>query len=327
MATFLVTSRMDPALAARVEASVRGKRFDPTKRKPRGLVAFARLAGVLVVVAIVSGVVQHRQRQKRDLEATRASLLAKVNDEAAPVSAANKTFVARATPWLLAAGKSYEGDVTAPELKTAADFDALLKKPTVYVRGPVAAFASTEAIADAAATSYKDAFLYCLVDPPTASTEKAMLTKVQTAHSGKTEAQTSSVRRLNEALLGLPFFEPAFAAAVTNAETVDDLGKLRRELERAPLERARKALASSLLVTVVDEPNDPKGTTELDGEHLHWVRVTIVDLGPGSEGSATAKVVLRRRKQVDPTWISEGRRPQYAGGLDACKLAYELRTP
>ena len=67
----------------------------------------------------------------------------------------------------------------------------------------------------------------------------------------------------------------------------------------------------------MDEPGEPGGPTELDGERAHAVRIGIVALGP-------AKVLLRMRKRVDPSWISTAKRPEYASGLDGCKLALDV---
>jgi hypothetical protein len=36
-------------------------------------------------------------------------------------------------------------------------------------------------------------------------------------------------------------------------------------------------------------------------------------------------VRLRFRGDVDPNWLSDGARAQYASGIDSCALAFDLR--
>ena len=62
MATLLTTSKMAPALAARVEASVRGRRAK--KRGPR-LVALARLLLVLLIAGAAGSLVGSSMGKRR----------------------------------------------------------------------------------------------------------------------------------------------------------------------------------------------------------------------------------------------------------------------
>ena len=77
--------------------------------------------------------------------------------------------------------------------------------------------------------------------------------------------------------------------------------------------RVHKALVESLTTRRVRDTL----YTELDGERPHDVRIGLVDL-------TSAKMLLRLRKRVDPTWISMNARAQYASGLDACALAMDV---
>jgi hypothetical protein len=133
------------------------------------------------------------------------------------------------------------------------------------------------------------------------------------------EQRTANVRRLHEAAAGLPVLLPPWAARVRQARDLPELQGLRRELERAPMAAAKQAARAEVLLVALDEPGDGKGPTELDGERPHQVRVALVDL-------KSDRVLLRVRRQVDPSWISATARSEYAGGLDACALGYDLRS-
>ncbi|HVJ92086.1 MAG TPA: hypothetical protein VM580_19935 [Labilithrix sp.] len=326
MATFLTTSKMSPELAARVEASVSGR---PAKakansaRRTRRLVSLARLVLVATTLGGVYNIVNGRRESKRALERTRASLLESVRAESASLPPEHHAAVPRATTWIEKLARNYEGDFIASELVAPGAFKATLSRPIVYARGSLDALTHQEQIPEAAAASTKDAFVLCLLEPPASRTEATLLDKARAAYAGGAsggsnfEARTANVRRLNDAVVGLPFLLPAWSKSVEQAETTADLARLRTEFERAPIARAKQAAAAGLLLVTIDEPGDNKGPTELDGERPHPVRVALVDL----DGS---RVLLRARHDVDPNWISQARRPTYASGLDSCALALDV---
>jgi hypothetical protein len=316
--TLLTTPKMAPALAARIESSVRGRRNSPGGTAPR-VVSVVRLGVVAAIVLLAWTLVIVRYREHRAIERTRAALLDTVRKHAASLGADEARFVARAEPWLVRLSGPYEGDLVSGEMRGVEASRAILARPAVYVRGPLASFATPAGIASTASTSVKDAFLLCLVDRPVSRAEKVLLSKVRTAYAGGplVEDRTANVRRLDDAEVGLPFLQAPWAARVERAEHAVDLARLQRELEKAPVEDAKRAAKASLLLVVMDEPGDGKGPTELDGERLHDVRIGLVDL-------TSAKVLLRLRKRVDPTWISMNARAQYASGLDACALAVDV---
>jgi hypothetical protein len=320
MPTFLTTPRMSPALSARVEASVHGRRGK--HRPPSGSlgISLVRVGIVAFVVLVVGAVVYARQSYRRQLEAARASLLETVRAKSAALTDRDKTAVARDEAWLTRLAGSYEGDLVAPEVRDPAAFAAMLARPAVYVRGPLTAFASAPAIADAASSSMKDPLLVCLLDPPASRTEKTLLAKVREVYGTALSStpQAPNVSRLAAAEAGLPFLLPPWADRVRAAQDPDDIERLAHELARAPTDEAKRAVKAGLLVAAMDEPGDGTGPTELDGERAHFIRVGLVDL-------AADKVLLRVRKHVDPSWISEAKRPQYAAGLDGCGLAMDVR--
>jgi hypothetical protein len=318
---------MDPALAARIEASVRGRKRQPgaPRLSPR-LVALVRVSLVLAVAFVGYSVVGARRRDRREIERTRAELLATVRTHAASLTPEDRGSVVRAESWLVRFAGAYDGDLVADEIRAPDALKATLARPAMYVRGQLGSFVSPAGIAEAAATSLKDALLLCLVEPPASKTEKVLLATVRIAYAGGAamEDHTANVRRLNDAVVGLPLLTPQWSERVLATDEPTELARFRRELDRGSLERAKQAARAGLLVFAMDEPSDGGGPTELDGERAHAIRIGVVDL-------ASAKILLRMRKQVDPSWISPAKKSEYAIGLDSCGLAFDVheaaRTP
>ncbi len=323
MPTLLTTPKMSPALAARVEASVAGRRGG--ERSARGSAprlksivrAFVALALAGIVVTVVVTIRQEKAAFARD----RAAAVAAVQKETAGLTGADFGAAARMEAWAARLAGAYEGDVALPELRAPGALGAELARPAVYLRGPLDELGSVPGVRRAAAASLKDAFLVCLVDPPAARTEKALLPKVRVAYGtvAAVEQRTPNFRRLYDAQVGLPLLSPSFAARVEAAADPRELAGLKGELDRAPLARARHALHAEVLLVVLDEPAPPGGLTELDGERAHDVRVALVDL-------AGERVLLRARRRVDPSPWSQNARTDFASGLDACALALDVRA-
>jgi hypothetical protein len=322
MATFLTTAKMDPALVARIEASVSGRRKKQPGRAaaaaPR-LVSVARVGVLLFVVAVVYMVVGVRRKEKQDVSLARTELLLAASKNSASLTPYEMTSVARAEAWLVNFSRGYDGEVVADELRAPGALGATFARPTVYVRGAIGAFSSSRRIAEAATTSAKDALLLCLLEPPSARAEKDLLAKVRIAYAGGPvmEEHTKNVRRLHDAEVGLPFLTPQWAERVQNAPELADLTRLKRDLDRAPIESAKQAARAGLLLVAMDEPGTGGGPTELDGERTHWVRLGLVDM-------ASEKILLSTRKLVDPSWISLAKKSEYASGLDGCGLAFDV---
>jgi hypothetical protein len=322
MATFLTTSRMSPALVARIEASVSGRRPGAERKSWAPLVtALARGAAVAFVVAVVAGVIVMRRRDRDALEASRTAVLDALHAQTAGVTDADRGAAGRAETWLMRLGGAYEGDRVADEARAPGALDAILARPAMYARGPIAGFASATRAAETAAAAPKDALLLCLMDPPSARVEKTLLTKVRTAYAAGAgvEQRTANVRLLHEAEAGVPFLSPPWEERVHAAREPAEIARLGKELDRAPLAAAKKALRAEVLIAALDEPGDGHGPTELDGERPHDVRVAVVDL-------AADKVLVRARLHVDPSWITTKVRSEYAAGIDACALAMDVRS-
>jgi hypothetical protein len=321
MPTFLTTPKMAPALAARVEASVRGKRNHASGRamRPRGvvhLVTIVRFGVPMAIVAMVTTVVHFVRQDRLELERARTSLIDTVRTESASLTPDDLTKVSLVGLWLSRLSGSYDGDVIDDGLRPAGALDAALSRTAIYVRGPVASFSTTASVAEVAAASSKDAFARCLVAPPASRSEKVVLTGVLTTHGGS-DAFGAHLHRLDDAEVILPILQPAWADGVRLAPDIESVMRLRRQLDKTPVERGVPALKASLLLVAMDEASHG-GPTELDGEAPHDIRVGLVDLVAG-------KVLLRLRKHVDPAWISSAKRSMYAGALDGCVLAMDVR--
>lgn len=321
IATLLVTDKMSPELRARIVRSVRGRRGEPGRsRVPFGK-GLLRATLILTVVALVVAVIVAKRRANAELEAERASMLAKIRRAASTLTADEKRIASRVEEWLVRSSGAYAGDSVLPELRVAGAFVKTLQRPTVYVRGPVSSFAAAAGVAESANGSFGDAFVLCLLDPPGTRSEKALLGRARSALGGgeRVERVAPHVTRLHHALRGLPFLSPAFEQRVVHAEKPRELAVLRRELDRAPLEGAKAAAKAELLLFAMDEPGDRSQPAELDGERPHHVRIGLVDL-------ATRRLLVTLRRKVDPSALTPAARAEYASGIDSCGLALDVRA-
>ncbi len=331
MPTFLVTGKMRAELAARVRASVSGRRVAPWGAPTEGWIArrarelaprlrsLGRFVAACALVAAVVAAGSSRRRERLHLESARATLLEEVRVRAAELVDDDRGSIDRADAWLMRMAGPYEGDFVDDAMRAPGAVQEVLGRPSVYVRGAVEAFASPASIALAAAASFKDPLVLCLVDPPAARTEKAMMHPIRVVYDGgqAVEGAAPHVRLLAEAEAGLPYLLPSWASHVEQAASLDAIDGLRTEFRAAATERATRALKAAVLLCAFDEPGTHDGPTELDGEHPHDVRLGLVDL-------AASKVLLRLRRHVDPAWISSSRRAEYAIGLDSCALAFDV---
>ena len=320
MPTFLTTRKMDPELRARIRASISGRKKGMRSRVGPRMVALARFLGVATLFAIVVSAALLRRRAHEELETTRNTLLTDVHQKSAQLTAENFAVVPRADELVAAFARPYPGDTIEPDLRGSDALARTLARPILYVRGPIGTMGSSQSIALSATVSSKDPLVACLVDPPKLRTEKSMLPKVRAAYARDVnfEKATQSVSRLDDAVTGLPLLSPAWASRVSSAEDLTELAHLRHDFQHAPTDGAIRAAKSELLFVAMDEEGDRKGPTELDGERPHNVRVALFDL-------TTKRALLRFQRGVDPKWISESARAEYAAGLDGCGLAKDIR--
>ncbi|WP_437323325.1 hypothetical protein [Sorangium sp. So ce381] len=322
MATFLTTERMNPALRARVEraASHRARaRHHAARAGIKGTFASekrlgrARLLTLLTAAAVVLLAVAMYVQDRRAIEAERRALLAVLDERRAEFPAGYEGFVEATDRWIgEAASDGDPADVVDPSLRAPGALDALLHRPAVYVRAPRAELRDARGIDDAARGSDKDAFLLCLLKPPPSPSERDLLTKVRGVYFGgtKVDEETANVRRLAEARLGLAVLGPVFEGSVRAARDVAALRRHRNELDRSPIELAKKAAGAELLIIVADSPVESATSASS-------ARVSLVDL-------AAKKVVLRVGRRVDQQGLSPTgvlHREQ----IEGCGLAFAVR--
>ncbi|MFO0762099.1 MAG: hypothetical protein U0359_37015 [Byssovorax sp.] len=318
MGTFLTTSKMSPALAARVEAAVTGRPAGRGKLSPR-VTALLRVGAVAAVIAFAWSIVRARRTSIDELESDRRTLLAQIDEHASKVTPEDLSMPAQIEAWLGQHSGPYEGDLVADSVRDKDALAAVLHRPMVYVRGSLGGFASTRGIAEMGPSTFRDAFVLCLIDPPEKRAEKPLKDKARAALTGGDRVKAAAhVERLHAALAGVPFLSPAYKERVRDAEMKSELVRMNAELKLAPLADAARAMKARLLLAVMDEPKEDFGPTEIDGACKHHARVMLVDL----DGD---KVLLRQRKLLDPAWISADVRTDYASGINSCELALEVR--
>jgi hypothetical protein len=309
--TLLVTRRMSPALAARVQAAVSG----PQARR-RSLKSVLRILTFAFVIASVVGVLHFREQRRQKLEAQRAELQSRLRQAGQTLTRSDRELPARAASAIaLEAAASYPGDLLPQDLRSETRLSEALSLPTLYVRGPLDALGRPERVSEVAASSSKDAFVLCLLAPPEARSEKALRLKASAAYN---QNGTQHIERLAPLLQALPLLGRDWAQRIESAETALALQTLHKLVEAAPLAAAVRAAKARQLLLVLDETGAGTGPTELDGERAHPVRVVLTDLVSGAAR-------LRYRQLVDPTWLSDRARAQYASGIDSCALAMDLR--
>jgi hypothetical protein len=317
--SFLVTPRMSPELRARVLASVSGRARPGAKQRLSALVASLRLFGIVAALSLVALVLHVRQERARQLEQQRAAVLAILRVHGAGLTSDDHKLPEKVEKAVLVqAAPGYGGDWLPAPLRQEGTLAELLSLPTLYLRGPLEVLSRAGGTKQAAAASWTDAFVLCLLEPPDVRTEKALKSKARLAMSGRGMDAHSQVQRIAPLLDVLPLLSADWQARVVTASTAAVLSDYRKLVEAAPFRAAVRAAKARQLLVVLDEPGDPKTAAELDGERPHAVRVVLSNLTDGN-------VELRFRKQVDPGWLSPATRAEYAAGVDSCALALDLR--
>jgi hypothetical protein len=319
MGTLLSNRRMSPELRARIEASVRGRRVAAGSRLRARSISLLRLLSFAVISGAVALYVINARRSEARFELARGALLGRARTESAALTARDRAIVARVMPWLARAAGTAFSDLVAPELAERG-LSTVLARPTVYVRLPLAGVHGSASLEQAAAQSFKDALVLCLLDPPASRSEKLLVSRARRAYAGQERMGAGAqVTRLYDAISGLPFLSREWERKLLAAEDERALGELERRFNRAPLAAAKRAAKAELLLFALDEPSDGSGPIELDGERPHHVRVGLVDL-------EADRLLLAFRRHVDPSWVSAANRAEYASGIDSCSLALDAQA-
>jgi hypothetical protein len=309
---------MSPELRARVLAAVTERR-PGAKQRLSPVVARLRLIGIVVALTVVALVLRVRQERERQIEGQRATLLATLRGHESGLTADDRKLAGKVEKAVqLHASPAYGGDWLPEPLRLEGTLAELLSLPTLYLRGPLEVLSRASGVKEAAAASWADAFVLCLLDPPEARTEKALKAKARTAMSARGMEPHAHVQRLAPLLDVLPLLGGEWQRRVAEAESAAVLSDYRKLIDGAPIAAAVRAAKARQLLLVLDEPGDAKTPAELDGERPHAVRVVLSNLTDGD-------VSLRFRKQVDPGWLSSSTRAEYAAGIDSCGLAVDLR--
>lgn len=317
MGTLVANGRMEPALVARIEASVTGRRRGGRRN---GVVPLIRGVLALAVLAVIVWGITSVRRDRAELEQQRIAL-GQTWRKNPGLTATQRAFRARIEKVLAELAGDYQGDVVAEQLRAEGALDEVLGRPSVYVRGSTLGFKDSAAVAKSGYESALDAVPLCFLVPPPSRSEKDLLPKARLALGGgpPVAAAAPKMYRLQEALAALRFYDLPWSERIEAAQTKEALQQLERELAKAPPAAARAAMDAEILVAVFDEPNEEGGVTELDGEHAHTMRLMVHVLSEN-------RTILRFRKRVDPSWITPNRRSQYARELDGCAFAIDARN-
>lgn len=316
MRTLLVNAKMSPQLAARVEASVRGKRVAAKAANRRRYVSVARLSVLLAIVGVSALVLTVRHRQRIRFAQERAELLTQLQQAFAGLSAEQRGLSQRIPAALAAHARvEYDGDLIADDLRSEAGLDAALAVSSIYLRAPLVELSKAANLMALAGESSKDALLHCLQSPPAARSEKTLRASVRQSYLGEVPSHSE---RLFPLLLVAPLWSPEWERSVRAASSELELDVLAKRFRRAPVKAAVRAAQAEHLLLVLDEAGDRSAPAELDGERPHAVRLILSRLNDNS-------VRLRLRRNVDPTWLSAPARAEYARALDSCALALDVR--
>lgn len=314
MPTLLTNRKMDPALAARIEATLHQRRArTPTSSRPLDvnvLRAVVLLSFVGVLCAIGFAI-----RGRMKLDERRAALM--FDWQARALDGQERARLARLEAWMLRLSAPYPGDRVDAALRAPGALAAILARPTIYVHGALdeLVVARTTSVAE---SSTRDAFVLCLFDPPQSRDEAIVFEKVRQGVDRATiDRRAPNVHSLGDVYDGLPVLRPTFGERVDAARSMPQLARLQAELDHAPLATTKDALRATLMLAVIDERGDGAGYGALGGDVAHDVRVALVDL-------VTDRLLVSMRRRVDPSWISQGRRVRSGASLDQCRLAMDV---
>jgi hypothetical protein len=267
-----------------------------------------------LVALVVVLVVRERRARERTLTTAKDECLAAVQHVRESVPAHGFELAAAAERWLLRESQAYAGDILPKDARLA-----LAPRTSIYIRAATADM-NPERLPRATADSHLDAFTFCWQREPEERTEKVILKHLLEPAHESTDAPpvVASIYRLQDLTLSLNMLRPEFTDQLVHTQSLPMVQELSRAWAAAKVEQRVLSTHAQLLVAVLDEPKTPGTPVELDGAADHWARVVVIDLVSGAP-------LLRIRKHLDPSWVTERRRPEYAARLEACRLAFDVR--
>lgn len=318
MPSFLVSNRMPPALRARVLQSLSGDaRSRAGGKRPLAGSRQLRLLVALGVVVLSVALLLTYRKSRADFETQKTALILEYKRQTRPFDTDFRLRVERVDEFLKAAHEEYQGDHIADSFRrNLARLDEALRGPLVYVRGPLDGF---RALAERRSTwedAGPDAFIRCLIHPPSGVEEKTLL-----RHLGKIYEPRAFAERfvnLDAAFAAQAFVDSEFLADLEATSFLREVKTMERKLRGERLSEAWGFASVATLGYLLDEPKAPGVASDFDGEAVHFVRLGVIDLKSGV-------TLLRMRRKVSPEWISEKSRLMYSRELDSCRLAFEVR--
>jgi hypothetical protein len=322
MPSSLVNPKMNPALASRVTSSLRGKRGSgPATPTSPSRTLLIRLGALAAVSAIALAVVREVQTRNEQLRGAKQALLLARAELQSTLTPRARAIGERVTRLLTREANSYHGAVRHEQLGGLADWDALLSRPIVYARVEVDKVSQPERFDAALSESRKDAFVACLKQPPEGRGEKELMKRVTDAFGQGAQEYTSNLHRVHDALVTLRVLDPAIDRQIERAEELQPVISIQHTWDQAHIDERLPAVFGEIVIALLDEPKVKDTPVELDGASVHGVRLIVVDISREQD-----QVLLRTHFDLNPSWVSERRRHQYAQGLEACRMAYDVRT-
>lgn len=322
MPTSLVNPKMESALAARVATSVRGRTSRTTTARATPRRALLLRAGIATVLGLlVAAVVSEQRARSAELAEAKRSLLEARSELRSTLTLRANQVGERLNQVVQRESTTYHGSVRDETLRDTARWDSLLSRPLLYARLALDAVQPPERLDAALAESRKDAFVTCLKQPPAGRTEKELMKRVNEVLGAATDDRTLHVYRAHDALVALRVLDPALDRQLERAQELSVVLQLQNLWDQARMTDRLPAAFGEVVVLLLDEAKVPGTPVELDGASVHGVRVVIVDVSGERD-----QVLWRSHHDLNPGWVSERRRHQYAQALEGCRLAHDLRA-
>lgn len=313
MPTFLTTRKMHPDLRARIERSVSGRTTGGQTARATTRALF-RAGLVLGIGSLATFLWLSYRAEVRELESARFELKAQLSALKKDLTPEDLGLATRIHQAIAREAEAYLGDVRGDlEGWTPSEENG----PAIYVRLSLTDAQSADRIEEQSLESRRDALLDCFLDPPQERDEAGLLRRVRQVYSGA-RSNLPSVHPASSVFLSLVYLAPHFEAQVESASSRRILNQLQSSLIDAKLRRLTPALKARTLILALDEPKEAGVPSEVDGASRHSMRLVVADLRQD-------RTLLRDRREVDPTWISEALRFRYALGLDGCRFARDVR--